>query len=364
MEASLDRMHGSVSRSTAPSPAAFVNSVEPRMPPSFELQSPASNASSYLNKNLNSMDDGGGGTSPMPEVHSLLVNLALSDSLLNVFKDHNFDSCTMCVCNINIKGSDVGPYLPDFGNPMEEQSGKCTCGFSAVVNRRYGHQAGLFYEDEVEITGLRNLMLDRRKPSLLALDSNKEAVLVAAAAAGNASLKDALDPLPSHLMELLKVQYTTMASSSCNLFYKTTVAYHHQQNILLQEASQSYVPYQPPTSVSMGSGPTIASAASIMATISAVASGCSASASNVPPWIPVWPRLNQLPAALCPRTQTDAIGIIDSCEVIFAALDQGRQAYENSVCLKLDENLKQTVVHKWPFLSGEAVGLSFPIKLL
>ena len=38
------------------------------------------------------------------QVNSLVVNIMLSDSLLNVFKDHNFDSCPICVCNMNIKG--------------------------------------------------------------------------------------------------------------------------------------------------------------------------------------------------------------------------------------------------------------------
>jgi len=36
---------------------------------------------------------------------------------------------------------------------MEEESCRCNCGFSALVNRRLAHQAGLFYEDEVEIAG-------------------------------------------------------------------------------------------------------------------------------------------------------------------------------------------------------------------
>ena len=32
----------------------------------------------------------------------------------------------------------------------------CGCAFSAAVNRRFGFDAGLFYEDEVEITGYRH----------------------------------------------------------------------------------------------------------------------------------------------------------------------------------------------------------------
>ncbi|KAH8039897.1 hypothetical protein HPB51_009153 [Rhipicephalus microplus] len=91
-----------------------------------------------------------------PEADSLLVNLLLSDSLLELFRDHNFASCTLCVCNMNIKGADVGVYLPPSLVPTasEEAQYKCTCGFSAVVNRHQSHRAGLFYQDELDITGL------------------------------------------------------------------------------------------------------------------------------------------------------------------------------------------------------------------
>lgn len=36
---------------------------------------------------------------------------------------------------------------------MDEDSVSCRCGFSAVVNRRLSFRSGLFYEDEMEITG-------------------------------------------------------------------------------------------------------------------------------------------------------------------------------------------------------------------
>lgn len=90
------------------------------------------------------------------EVSSILVVLALSDSILNLHKDHNFETCTICVCNMNVKGSDVGIYLPEslFPGSADDNSYKCTCGFSAVVNRNRSLNAGLFYEDEVEVTGL------------------------------------------------------------------------------------------------------------------------------------------------------------------------------------------------------------------
>lgn len=154
------------------SPAMFqTSSVGPqRTPMSYELQSPASNASSYLNKTLNSVDNQGT-NNQIAEVQSLIVNILLMDSRLNVFKDANFDSCNFCVCNGNIKGADSGILIED---PSGEAQYSCTCGFSAIRNRRFGIHAGLFYEDEVDITGVRNDRLDRRKPGLLSLEFNGE----------------------------------------------------------------------------------------------------------------------------------------------------------------------------------------------
>uniref|UniRef100_A0A182MVT7 Mediator of RNA polymerase II transcription subunit 13 n=1 Tax=Anopheles culicifacies TaxID=139723 RepID=A0A182MVT7_9DIPT len=166
------------------------------------------------------------------ETNALLVNILLYDTALNIFRDHNFKSCTLCVCNAgtkcvgNIRGADSGLYLALPGTnwmdsvtaPAETASGSgagaaggrskasalahlglsgssssssafggmlgspavgsnsdktitintdslqngyldedpidCQCGFSAVVNRRMAHRAGLFYEDEMEITGM------------------------------------------------------------------------------------------------------------------------------------------------------------------------------------------------------------------
>ncbi|KAJ0180779.1 hypothetical protein K1T71_004183 [Dendrolimus kikuchii] len=98
----------------------------------------------------------------------LLLNVLLGDTVLNVFRDHNFDSCTLCVCNVspqvvvgNIRGADASTYLCGWGggegaeSPLpEEEACRCTCGFSAIVNRRLAYRAGLFLEDEIEITGL------------------------------------------------------------------------------------------------------------------------------------------------------------------------------------------------------------------
>lgn len=168
-------------------------------PPPYEMASPAtSTTSSYLNKNLNSVEPV---PTPIvqrtPEASSLVLNILLTDTAVNIFRDHNFESCTLCVCNAagkvvgNIRGADAGIYLlnsasdkqhasvhagspyqgggmgqlPSYGGMMnddhhhhgggggDEDFIRCSCGFSAVVNRRLAHGSGLFYEDEMEITG-------------------------------------------------------------------------------------------------------------------------------------------------------------------------------------------------------------------
>ncbi|GFR59275.1 mediator of RNA polymerase II transcription subunit 13, partial [Elysia marginata] len=148
------------------SPAIPYSNSQQRTPLSYELTSPASNSSSYLNKTNYSIDNHGT-NSQLPEANSLLLNVLLSDSILNLYRDHNFDSCTICVCNADINGSDVSVYVPD--NSKTSSSGfKCTCAFSAAVNRRFGFDSGLFYEDEVEITCHRHDRYDHRKLPLTA----------------------------------------------------------------------------------------------------------------------------------------------------------------------------------------------------
>lgn len=132
----------------------------------------------------------------LPETNALILNLLLYDTSMNLFKDHNFDSCPLCVCNTgqghlgNIRGSESGIYLPmrnnnaggfnqslAFGNSSLMSGGAdesernrravlgnspyvdndpiyCTCGFSAMMNRKLSHRSGLFYDDENEITGM------------------------------------------------------------------------------------------------------------------------------------------------------------------------------------------------------------------
>uniref|UniRef100_A0A671RSB7 Mediator of RNA polymerase II transcription subunit 13 n=1 Tax=Sinocyclocheilus anshuiensis TaxID=1608454 RepID=A0A671RSB7_9TELE len=111
-----------------------------------DLYSPASTPSTC--RPLNSVEPAT--VLSIPEAHSLYVNLILSESVMNLFKDCNFDSCCICVCNMNIKGADVGIYISD---PNMEAQYPCGCGFSAVVNRRYGNGSGLFLEDELDIIG-------------------------------------------------------------------------------------------------------------------------------------------------------------------------------------------------------------------
>ncbi|XP_076868110.1 mediator of RNA polymerase II transcription subunit 13-like isoform X2 [Brachyhypopomus gauderio] len=112
-----------------------------------ELSSPASTPSTSLP--LSSVEPAASGPA-LPEAHSLYAVLLLSDSVLDVFKDRNFDSCCICACNMNVKGADVGVYIPD--STCEDQY-RCMCGFSAITNRRLAHSAGLFLEDELDIFG-------------------------------------------------------------------------------------------------------------------------------------------------------------------------------------------------------------------
>ena len=138
----------------------------PSTPRGMDFMSPPSNAPSSYNNQSFEFDQPPSVSYQNPEANSLFVNIALSDTMLNLFKDHNFDSCTICVCNMNIEGSDVGLYLPDNSN---EDQYRCYCAFSAVANRRNGVNSGLFYEDEVAITGVRHNRFEKRKPSLLEL---------------------------------------------------------------------------------------------------------------------------------------------------------------------------------------------------
>lgn len=60
--------------------------------------------------------------SPASFVNSACLSLNLSDTLLNVFRDINFDSCTLCVCmHHTIKGVDYPLYIcQDIFNVSDE----------------------------------------------------------------------------------------------------------------------------------------------------------------------------------------------------------------------------------------------------
>lgn len=81
-------------------------------------------------------------------------------------------SCNICECNSNTKGADVGVYLLDSPLCQSENKRPCTCGFSAVVNKRYAPHSGLFYEDEAELVGIREERPYRTQPPLLRLNEN------------------------------------------------------------------------------------------------------------------------------------------------------------------------------------------------
>ncbi|KAL3319412.1 hypothetical protein Ciccas_001927 [Cichlidogyrus casuarinus] len=145
-------------------------------------------------------------------VNGLQLNLLLQDSIVNLFKDHNFDSCNICVCKTSVWSREVGLYLP---SPSQDLAGlqsqsshntgtggmvtpdplaptpstdpnsggsqrfdsfmdniqaptvdQCHCAFSAVVNQRYACHANLFYEDEVEVTGVNLISALAEEPEL------------------------------------------------------------------------------------------------------------------------------------------------------------------------------------------------------
>ncbi|XP_022095741.1 mediator of RNA polymerase II transcription subunit 13-like isoform X2 [Acanthaster planci] len=246
--------------------------------------SPASEASSYI-KNLNSLESASLGSN-IPEAHSLTVNLVLSDSQLNLFKDRNFDSCVICACNMTIRGSEAAAA------PGYDTLGPCSCGFSAVMNRRYGTGSGLFAEDESEITGQYGdvaLWAYHRDNPMLAADFARKDPL---AQEGGLTRLYTRDGVPvgtdilrtsNALLRLIQDQCNTPYSTLCRL-------------------------------------------------------NCIAKRKNI----------NS--SGQLARSQLE---IEDGCEVCFAALEQGRQVAENSSNAKLDDTLlKNSCLHSWPYTPG------------
>lgn len=220
-------------------------------PPPYEIAvaSPATSTSSYLNKQFNSHEPPTPTVSRVPEANALLLNVLLYDTALNVFKDHNFDSCTLCVCNAghkcvgNIRGSDSGVYLALPGHTLDpsslyntnncgyggygidspagvmatnhnagyldEDPVKCSCGFSAVVNRRLAHRSGLFYEDEMEITGMAEDPSNYKRNSQFA-----HLLGVIVKSENSTNDRDSFETLSHAMMDLLQDQCTLIQSSS------------------------------------------------------------------------------------------------------------------------------------------------------
>ncbi|CAG5867489.1 unnamed protein product [Menidia menidia] len=188
-----------------------------------ELSSPVSTPSTSLP--LSSVEPLARPGPSLPEAHSLYVVLLLSDSVLGVFKDRNFDSCCICACNMNVKGADVGVYIPD--STCEDQY-RCMCGFSAIVNRRLANGTGLFLEDELDIFGRtseigraaeRRLALSRRNPTMLDSRSKQP--------------QDASPASPS-VMIVLQEQCSQPISSLASLHLPLSCSCHGRKGALLQ----------------------------------------------------------------------------------------------------------------------------------
>ncbi|KAG7481046.1 hypothetical protein MATL_G00062900 [Megalops atlanticus] len=177
-----------------------------------ELSSPASSTPTTSRLGLSSVEPV---ASPaLPEAHSLYTVLLLSDSVMDVFKDRNFDSCCICACNMNVKGADVGLYIPD---SSREDQYRCMCGFSAIVNRRLAHGTGLFLEDELDIFG-RGSEVGRAAERRLALC--RRTAPIADPAAG--------------VLVLLQEQCSRPISSLASLHRPPACSCHGRQGALLQ----------------------------------------------------------------------------------------------------------------------------------
>lgn len=156
----------------------------------------------------------------LPEAHSLYVILLLSDSVLDVFKDRSFDSCCICACNMNVKGADVGIYIPD---STREDQYRCMCGFSAIANRRLAHGSGLFLEDELDIFG-RGSEAGRAAERRLALGRRDTP----------AGGKRAQEQTPMEVLELIQEQCSQPILSVASLHSPAACSCRSRQRALLQ----------------------------------------------------------------------------------------------------------------------------------
>ena len=239
----------------------------------------------------------------LPEADSLLLTLMLSDTLLNVYRDHNFESCTLCVCSNegNVRGRDAGVYLPLDKGGKDGKDGKggdqedvsCSCGFSAVVNRRLAHQSGLFYEDEAEVTSITEDLYFRKKPSLLMLDpKGHHGADDDGSGPSFAEKANEVDTIPPSLLQVIHAQSTFFWAG---------------QNALAKYTDQYLKTAVPPAGVSM-------------------------------------------------------VELMDGNEVTFSAIDNVRKVTKSknagdesdtNAVSKLDEALKATCMHKWSLLPAQ-----------
>ncbi|PAA62954.1 hypothetical protein BOX15_Mlig015335g1 [Macrostomum lignano] len=95
-------------------------------------------------------------------VEALRLNLLLSDSLLCLCRDQNFEACNICVCHGDLTGSEAGLYMPGL---LDRRPSPCQCGFSASANRALGLGSNIFYEDLCDLLGDRRRLDYRPWPS-------------------------------------------------------------------------------------------------------------------------------------------------------------------------------------------------------
>ncbi|RWS17807.1 Mediator of RNA polymerase II transcription subunit 13-like protein [Dinothrombium tinctorium] len=306
--------HNSPHHGHSTPPLSGNNSNLPPLP-SYDI---ASHQNPYLAPR-NSLQETNSSMSGALEAHGLLVNLVLSDSMLNMFKDHNFESCAVCVCNTNIKGSDVGIYLPEMLLPSgsDELQYKCTCGFSAVCYRHRSAFAGLFYEDEIEITGvIYDPTEDRQKKPLSlvehALKSEEQDAENKDASKSTNGLSDC-DQLNTSLVDLLKTQCSTIFSSS-SLLAKAALF----ESIKRSERNS-----------------------------------CSFS-------VPVILNSMRVVSKKTFLTRSNALQRSDCCEIAFMALITGKQSMDGPPSKLMMQqyntperiSLKASTLHEWPFSDG------------
>lgn len=341
-----------------------------------------------------------------PEANSLLVNVLLYDTSLNIFRDHNFDSCTICVCNVtsatsvgNIRGLDSGIYLSlssschftenvtsiveksqesrldtclkrdqlgdirYFGNnrnfisnsicesprselclPSGIKSGpstgctssssdeinqcsnavdlmlngyqdddpmNCRCGFSSVVNRRLAHRTGLFYEDEMEITGIANDPSSYKMRSLVSYLLKQNKKLTQGQEGENKALKSQQDNSNKDKDECSMTQLASifdLVRSQCTIFQNSS---NSIQRVIAHLNHEKYSP-------------------------------------------------------MLTNKHVNFLEFIDAFDIVTLALEQGRHAFEKfdgynnrPIFMQQKKQLEKRVstsqaisVHKWPFINA------------